>query len=267
MTDRPLRVTAVVALAALVLVPTACAGDTRAAGQAVSPTSSPEAGPTDAGPTEPDSPTSPAPVDITEGKSARRVLALARKALAAEAFVSVDGGGDRNGRGIDFHLKHAGAAAEIYVRFEDIGFVLLQHDTRIWMRANYPYWKDRLKRRADEFVQFVGDRWILVSDFEDADLVAEFAPRGYVDQLLTPYERVDLGDLDRFNGDDCRILHVDVVEVCLRLEDARPMHLKTRSRIDLDLRFTYEGEAIEDAPDESETVDPSELGFPSSELA
>ena len=196
-------------------------------------------------------------------QSDQEILRLARKAVAAEPFVNLDGSGATNGKAVEVHLSYASEAGRGYVAKGEQEILILRHGDDLWVKASEAVWRQQLADQADEFVGAVGGRWIAVGGVEELALLARFVSAGYVTrQLLSPSGTPSLGREVKVNGDACLVVVVAAGELCVRKQDARPMQMLQRGDLAVPLNFSYDRRAIELAPAEKDALDATDLGFP-----
>jgi hypothetical protein len=202
---------------------------------------------------------SDAVVDPDE-QSADEILAIAVDAVETAESVNLAGAAESDGETFEIDLSYAGEDAGGTVQIGEGEITLLKRGSEMWFKADQAFWESALGEQGAAVDELVGGRWIIGTDVEQFADLTDLTSKSFIsDEVLEPDSDITVGETTEVDGEECVLLVSDDGELCVGLEDGRPLQI-TSGENDASVDFSYDEVEIEPAPAEDDTVDLAELG-------
>ncbi|MEJ7634856.1 hypothetical protein [Aeromicrobium sp.] len=200
--------------------------------------------------------------DDVSNLSTSKLLAAAKKQLATQEYVSVEGKGtDKDDdTSLEIDLDFAGDTASGTITVNGMEIELLKADGQAYFKAGKEFFGP--SESAAETMDLIGDRWVL-ADPDDptfGEIASFVSKKDFFAQLLDPDGKVTKVDEKSVNGVDSVGLKSTDSTFYFDKSDAKPVSLVTTDDGSGTLDFTYDKMDAAEAPPADEIVDPAKLG-------
>lgn len=195
--------------------------------------------------------------------SASKTLAAAKKQLAKEEFITIEGKGvDKDaGTEIEVDLAFAGETAEGTVSVSGMELELLRADGKAYFKADKKFFES--SGAPAETMDLIGDKWVVIdpSNASFAQIGSFVEKDGFFKELLKPDGKVTKGKEKTVNGVDCVALKSKKGSTFyFDKSDAKPISLVSTEDGEGTLDFSYDKIDEAQAPPADEVFDLAQLG-------
>lgn len=201
--------------------------------------------------------------DDVSDLSSTALLAKAKKAVAAEESVTIEGKGAEEGTEIEIDMSYAGDTASGTIAVDGSEFQLLGAGGKAYFKAADDFYREGAGEDAEQIITLIDGRWVLADpanpDF--ADLASFVEKDDFFGELLKPDGDVTKGKGKTIDGVECVSLVDDSNGTFYFAKDGgRPISLISTGDDGGTLTFSYDEVEEVKAPTADEIVDLAELG-------
>lgn len=201
--------------------------------------------------------------DDVSDLSATALLAKAKKVVAAEEFVTIEGDGADDGTEIAIDMAYAGDTASGTIAVDGSEFQLLGAGGKAYFKATDDFYRASAGEAAEQIIALIDGRWVLAdpADPDFADLASFVAKDDFFGELLKPDGKVTKGKGKTIDGVECVALKDDSNGTFyFAKNDGRPISLVSTGDDGGTMTFSYDDLEEALAPTAEEIVDLAELG-------
>lgn len=194
--------------------------------------------------------------------SAAKILAAAKKQLAQEEFITIEGKGvdEDAGTEIEVDLAFAGETAEGTVSVSGMELELLRAGGKAYFKADKKFFES--SGAPAETMDLIGDKWVVIdpSNASFAQIGSFVDKDGFFKELLKPDGKVTKGKEKSVNGVDCVALKSKQGTFYFDKSDGKPVSLVSTDDGEGTLDFSYDEIDEAQAPPSDEVFDLAQLG-------
>lgn len=194
--------------------------------------------------------------------STTKQLAAAKKQLAQEDFVTVEGKGtdEEAGTELEVDLSFAGKSTSGSIEFGGMELELLKADGKSYFKADKSFFQS--SGAPAEAVALIGDKWVVIdpNDQTFAEMASFVDKKAFTDELLKPDGKVTKGKDKKVNGVDCVALKAKDGTLYLDKKDGKPISIVSTKAGEGTLNFSYDKVDAAEAPSSDEVIDLATLG-------
>lgn len=194
--------------------------------------------------------------------STTKQLAAAKKQLAQEDFVTIEGKGtdEEAGTEIEVDLSFAGKTTSGSIEFGGMELELLKADGKAYFKADKSFFES--SGAPAQAVALIDDKWVVINanDQNYAEMANFVDKKAFTDELLKPDGKVTKGKDKKVNGVDCVALKSGEGTLYLDKEDGKPISIVSTKDGEGTLDFSYDEVDAAEAPSSDEVIDLATLG-------
>jgi hypothetical protein len=199
--------------------------------------------------------------DGVSGLSANKILAAAKKQLAQEDFITIQGEGSEaeSGSKIDVDLAFTRKTTSGTIGFNGTKLEVLKADGKSYFKADKEFFES--SGAPAETMDLIGDKWVVIDPANQAFAKIEsfVSRKEFVKALLEPNGKVTKGEEKKVNGVDCVALRNDGSTFYFDKSDGRPVRLVTTDKGEGALDFSYDKVDEAQPPPADEVLDLAKL--------
>jgi hypothetical protein len=193
--------------------------------------------------------------------STTKQLAAAKKQLAQEDFVTIEGKGTDKEAGteLEVDLSFAGKTASGSIHFSGLELELLKTNGKAYFKADKKFFES--SGAPAQVMEQIGDKWVVIdaNDQTFAEMASFVDKKSFTGELLKPDGKVTKGKDKKVNGVDCVALKSSDGTLYLDKKNGRPISIVS-SKGEGTLDFSYDKVDAAEAPSSDEVVDLATLG-------